>query len=256
MPGRLPWTREYLISELGGAAVEYFIFLLIEAGLFFVFCKFRLLKWACFTYSILMALYCLVLGLILIYADPMKQLGMPVAGEPGIPLGVGLLFALAGFLALVPRRKPAAPPDKVTPAKWVIWAGGVILPFLGTAVFLMAIYTPSSFESPIPMAATGSWAAALAVAAGAILLYFASRLNAAAAPNRMRWWTLAALVFFLNDKLFVCALILIYAVPPGDLNYPVEASWVTLGLAPLALLMWAMAWQRVDPPRRDKAGEA
>ncbi len=228
--------------------MEYLIFLLIEVGAFIVFCRFRLFKWACFAYSLLLAFNSLVVGLILMYANPRLGPGMPVSGQPVVPMLVALLFVFTAFLALLPsRRQIPILPEKVSAARWAIWAGGVLLPILGLGVFLLAVYSPASMGGGRPMAAMGSWAVSLATAAGVVLLYFASRLNTAAAPNRMRWWALGVTALVLSDKLLLpCAMILIYVAPPQNADYASEVSWLSLGMAPLALLLMALARQRVD----------
>ncbi len=234
------------------------IYWLVLIGVFILLCKFNLIKWTCFAFSILLALYATNIGLILIYANPMLRPGMPIQGEPLVPFAVGLVAVLAAVAILFSKDRPnQGLPANVSPGKWGLWIGGLLLPLGGIVLFFMAVYAPSSLGGAQPMTGLGAWMMALGTTAGVVLLYYASTFNTQAAPNRMRWWTLGAMLLLLNEKPFVGSLILIYTVPSTPkINCPVEASWLTLTMIPMALLLLALAWQRVEAPRRKPPAEA
>ena len=231
------------------------LFFLIMAGISTALVWFRLFRLACFFSLLLMAIESLFSGFMMMFANAKLEPGTPPSGQPVIPLLVALLLVIVGILALIPwRKRVPVLPEKVSIIRWAFWVGGVLTGLLGVFLFHLALNSPESFGHDEPMAVLGCWLFALCDTAGAVLLYFASRGNSAAAPNLMRWWVLAALFIPFGDRVKICLgdlMPTILGKPAG--NFTDEASWLSLAMLPTALLILVMALQWVHQPRRKRS---
>ncbi len=226
--------------------MEAAVFFVIAIVGFIIFCKFNLLKWACFLFSLLFALMCLVVTLILMYANPLLASGQPAAGKPWIILLVGLAFLVAAIFSLRPVRKNApAPKERSIAYDWLLLFGGWGVAILGGFFFLTAIYSAPTVGRLTAAPDIGLWIMAVTMLVACAMLYLASRQNPLSSPNRMRWWALGITVFCVGLQPVYFALILIYTVPGlPRINFPLEASLLMLTWLPVAALLWGMARDR------------
>lgn len=234
--------------------MEAAVFGVIAIVGFIVFCKFNLLKWASFLFSLLFGFMCLVVTLILMYANPLLAPGQPAAGKPWIILLMGLAFLVAAIFSLRPVRKNApAPKERSLAYDWLLLFGGWGVAILGGIFFLAAIYAPPTFGRAMAVPDIGLWIMAATMLVACAMLYLASRRNPLSSPNRMRWWALGITVFYVGFQPVLFALILIYAVPGEPrINFPLEASLLMLTWLPVAALLWGIARDRAAVAKKKR----
>jgi hypothetical protein len=186
------------------------------------------IRWGGFLILLSSSVQSLVVTLVLLFANPLRNSGLGIGQEIPytflVPLAVSAAILACAILTVILGKRvnhpPAARPSKF---RWLGLVGANIIAYTGLAFSLIALFSPRFFGLNAPSASYAAGLYAMTSIPVVVLLYLVSRMGGPAYPNLMRWLSFISVNGLLMYPL-VFALLFIFGFPGGASRESLDCS--------------------------------